>query len=129
MALGENKIQLKDKKRKAKELRCEPSFYLFFFSFFLSFFCLWSLTNATWSEAVIGRCCGMGAMVKPCPCCGRSASVNDAKKDIDRLKTQIDMKKMERDGGTGGDFGETEVIDEEEFAFFKELKQRKAVRP
>ena len=38
----------------------------------LSFFCLWSLTNATWSEAAIGRCCGMGAMVKPYPCCDRS---------------------------------------------------------
>ena len=41
----------------------------------LSFFCLWSLTNATWSEAAIGRCCGMGAMVKPYPCCDRRGYV------------------------------------------------------
>ena len=71
--LGENKVQLKEKKRRAKEL---------------------------------------------------SAVVNGSKREIDRLKQAIDMKKQEREASE--QYGETEVIDEEEFAFFKQLKDQKA---
>jgi len=54
-----------------------------------------------------------------------SAEVNKSKREIDRLKQAIDTKKMERES-MEGQYGETEVIDEEEFAFFKMLKQQKA---
>lgn len=71
--LGENKVELKTKKQRAKEL---------------------------------------------------STTVNGAKREIDRLKQAIDLKKQEREASEG--YGETEVIDEEEFAFFKQLKEQKA---
>lgn len=54
-----------------------------------------------------------------------SAAVNGAKREIDRLKQAIDLKKREREASEM--YGETEVIDEEEFAFFKQLKEQKAV--
>jgi len=55
-----------------------------------------------------------------------SVQVNVAKREIDSLKAAIDEKKQRRDAQPLTD-GEDEVIDEEEFAFFKRMKEQKNV--
>jgi hypothetical protein len=42
------------------------------------------------------------------------------------LQSMIDDKKRMRENDAEGSFQDTEVIDEEEFAYFKELKAKKA---
>jgi kinesin family protein 6/9 len=58
-----------------------------------------------------------------------SATVNGAQREIVRLKTLIEDKKAAReaDPAAAAGAGDAEVIDEEEFAYFKQLKEQKAV--